>query len=153
MAVQSGDEAGRRLADIVHAALAPLGITVQPVTVGDVGDALRRAGARIQLAALSTALDYPDPGSFLSEMLGKDVPTAWLSASTRNGVARLARLSEAARDREAVALASRLSTRDVPVVAYGTRILGTLVSPHLGCRIWNGVDPALDLSALCLKAP
>jgi DNA-binding SARP family transcriptional activator/ABC-type transport system substrate-binding protein len=151
MAVQSGDDTGRRLAEVVHAALAPLGINVLPATVGDIGEALRRPSARIQLAAVSTALDYPDPGSFLTQMLRQDIPAAWVPASARAGVARLARLSGAARDRAAVALARRLRTRDVPVVAYGTRILGTLVGHRLGCRVWNGVEAGLDLAALCLE--
>ena len=57
-----------------------------------------------------------------------------------------------ARDRAAVALASRLATRDVPVVAFGTEELGVVLGPRLGCRVWNGVDAGLDLAALCLTA-
>ena len=151
MAVQSDDTIGHRLVDAVHTALAPLGIDVQATPVGDLAAALHEPSAHLQLAALTTALDYPDPSSLLAQMLGNDVPAAWLPASTRPAIARLARLTGPARDRAALALAARLAVRDVPVVPYGTRGLGTLAGPRLGCRVWNGVDPALDLAALCLK--
>ena len=153
MAVQSGDDRGRRFVEVVHATLAPLGLDVQAVTVADVGAALRDPATHLQLASLSTWLDYPDPASFLTQMLGKDVPGAWLPASTRTSVARLARLTGGARDRAAVDVADRLAARDVPVVAFGTQALGTVLAPRLGCRVWNGVDTGLDLAALCLKGP
>ena len=79
-----------------------------------------------------------------------DVPRSWLPVSTGSAVMRLARLQGKARDRAAVALAQRFATRDVPVVAFGTPALGTLVGPRLGCRLSNGADPGLDLAALCL---
>jgi DNA-binding SARP family transcriptional activator/ABC-type transport system substrate-binding protein len=151
MAVQTGDAASRRFVDVVHAELAPLGIDVQPAVVADVGAALRDPGADIQLAFLNTTLDYPDPGSFLTEMLGKSVPSSWLPAATRSAVDRLARQTGAARDQAALLLADRLATRDVPVVAFGTTTIGALVAPHLRCRVWNGVDPGLDFAALCIK--
>jgi ABC-type oligopeptide transport system substrate-binding subunit len=151
MAVQAGDDNGRQFANVVHVALAPLGIDVQPVTVADVGAAMRDPRARIALAALGTEVDYPDPASFLTQMLGNDVPAAWLPASNRAAVDRLVGLTGAARDRAALVLAARLETRDVPVVAYGTPTIGAALGPRLRCRIWNGVDPGLDLAALCLK--
>ena len=42
--------------------------------VSDVAAALRDRGEGIQLVALTTTLDYPDPASFLTRMLGQDVP-------------------------------------------------------------------------------
>ena len=129
MAVQSDDTIGHRLVDAVHTALAPLGIDVQATPVGDLAAALHEPSAHLQLAALTTALDYPDPSSLLAQMLGNDVPAAWLPASTRPAIARLARLTGPARDRAALALAARLAVRDVPVVPYGTRGLGTLAGP------------------------
>ena len=151
MAVQTGDERSRAFAGLVRAALAPLGIEVRPVVVADVSASLRDRRAGIQLAALATQLDYPDPASFLTQMLGHDVPAAWLPQSVHGQIARLARLRGPARDRAAVRLASRLATREVPVVAYGTPTIGALLGNRLGCRIWNGVDAGLDLAALCLE--
>jgi hypothetical protein len=151
MAVQAGDERSRAFAGLVRAALAPLGIEVQPVVVTDVSASLRDPRAGTQLAALATQLDYPDPASFLTQMLGHDVPAAWLPPSVQAQVARLARLRGSARDRAAVRLASRLATREVPVVAYGTPTIGAVLGDRLGCRVWNGVDAGLDLAALCLE--
>jgi hypothetical protein len=85
-------------------------------------------------------------------MLGKDVPAAWLPPPTRTAVGRLAHLTGAARDRAALDLAAHLASRDVPVVVFGTKSLGIVVGPRLGCRVWNGVDSGLDLAALCLSA-
>src|SRR2546430_10476423 len=55
----------------------------------------------------------PNPGSFLAHMLGNDVPAAWLPASTRIAVDRLARLTGAARDRAALALRSEEHTSEL----------------------------------------
>jgi hypothetical protein len=114
---------------------------------------MRNTADRIQLAALITALDDPDPASFHSQVLGKDVPAAWLPAATRTAVDRLADLTGATRDRAALDLAAHLATRDGPVVTFDTKALGTVVGPRLGCRVWNGVDSDLDLAALCLRTP
>ena len=151
MAVQAGEHRSRAFADLVRSALAPLGIEVRPVAVADVSASLRDRAANIQLTALGTQLDYPDPASFLTQMLGHDVPAAWLPPSVHAQVARLGRLRGPARDRAAVRLASRLATREVPVVAYGTPTIGAVLGDRLGCRVWNGVDAGLDLAALCLK--
>jgi hypothetical protein len=39
---------------------------------------------------------------------------------------------------------------DVPVVAYGTPQIGTLLREELGCRRWDAFDSELDLGGLCL---
>src|SRR5262245_34757380 len=72
---------------------------------------------------LTTSVDYPDPGSFLSRMLGKDVPTERLPTAPRRAVERLDHMTGDARDRAAVAFADRLASGDVPVVAFGTSSL------------------------------
>ena len=151
MAVQADASSSRELASRVRTALAPLGIDVRPVPVADVAASLRDPRAQIDLAALQTELDYPDPASFLTEALGKDVPPSWLPRSTRAAVDRLAGLTGTNRDRAAVRLALRLAVRDVPVVPYGTPTIGAVLGPRLGCRVWNGVDSAPDLVALCLR--
>jgi DNA-binding SARP family transcriptional activator/ABC-type transport system substrate-binding protein len=149
---QAGDEGGSAVAEAVRAELAPLGIDVRPVAVRDLEAALRDPNTPIRVAALQTETRFPDPGSFLMQMLGRDVPAAWLPPSTRTSVARLRALTGKARDDAAQALASRLATRDVPVIAYGAPTVGTVVGPRLGCRIWNGVDQGFDLTALCLRS-
>jgi DNA-binding SARP family transcriptional activator/DNA-binding beta-propeller fold protein YncE len=150
--VQAGDEGGRAVVDEVRAELAPLGIHVRPIVVRDLEAALRDPSTRIRIAALQTEIPFPDPGSFLVQMLDRDVPAAWLPPSTRTSVARLRALTGTARDDAAQALAFRLTTRDVPVIAYGAPTVGTVVGPRLGCRIWNGVDQGFDLAGLCLRS-
>jgi DNA-binding SARP family transcriptional activator len=147
LGVRSGDEV---VADELRDELAPLGIDVRPVAVRNVERALHDPSTGIRIAALQTEIRFPDPGSFLVQMLGRDVPAAWLPPSTRALVARLHALTGRARDGAAQALAFRLATRDVPVIAYGVPTVGALVGPRLGCRIWNGVDQGFDLAGLCL---
>lgn len=151
MGFEGGAKGAKRFASVVGAALAPLGLDVQAVAVRDLSSAPRGQQERLQLAALETGLDYPDPASFLTTMLGHDVPVTWLPPATSAGVKRLARLTGDARDRAAVELAGRLASGDAPVVPYGTPTIGAVLGPDLGCRVWNGVDAGLDLAALCLK--
>jgi DNA-binding SARP family transcriptional activator len=139
-------------ADLVSGALRPLRILVTTVASSNVSAAIQAPGTRVDMAAVTTELPYPDPASFLAQMLGHDVPAAWLPASTRAAVARLETLSGRDRDRAAVALAQRLERVDIPVVAYGTPQIGMLLRPQLGCRRWDAFDSELDLAALCLAS-
>jgi CubicO group peptidase (beta-lactamase class C family) len=150
MAVEGDCWQCQQLSELVAAQLRPLGISVTAVAVSNVPAAMRAASDRIDLAALSTALPYPDPASFLSQMLGRDVPRTWLPATTAASVARLARTSGRRRARTAIALARRLAGDDIPVIAYGTPAIGVLLRPTLGCRRWDSFDAELDLTALCL---
>ena len=106
----------------------------------------------IRLAAMTTSVDYPDPASFLARMFEHDVPAAWQPNSMRGPVEHLASLAGPERERAAFALASRLATEDVPVIAYGTDTLGAVIGPRLGCGVRNGSTQGLDLAALCLKS-
>jgi ABC-type transport system substrate-binding protein len=150
MAVDSACWQCRQLADVVAAQLRPLGVTVVPVGVANVAAALRSVGARIDLAALSTELPFPDPASFLEQMLTRDVPPSWVPAATRTSVNALDRLAGRARHRAAVHLARRIAGKDVPIVPFGTPHIGLLLRPQLGCRHLDAYDFELDLTTLCL---
>jgi hypothetical protein len=152
MAVDSACWSCGQLAGLVAAELRPLRISVALVGVADVPAAMRSAGERIDLAAISTELPFPDPASFLTRMLGHDVPRAWIPATTLAAVDGLDRLAGRARDRAAVRLARRLATTDVPAVAYGAPHIGLLLRPQLGCRRFDAYDFELDLTALCLTS-
>ena len=115
MAVPHGCEQYARSLELVRAALAPIGIDVRGRPVASLA-AVRSGPADFDLVDSSTVLDYPDPASFLQQPLGGDVPRAWLPASTRSSMRRLAQLRDNARDTAAVKLAPRIETRDVPVV-------------------------------------
>jgi MarR-like DNA-binding transcriptional regulator SgrR of sgrS sRNA len=144
------DEPCAPLPGAISDTLRSLGIQVRFVAVPDVERAMRARAARIDLAPLTTTLPYPDAASFLSRMLGHDVPKAWLRPTVRRAVAKLNGLSRSARERAAVTLARRLERVGVPVVAYGTPQIGVLLRRELGCRRWDRVDAELDLNALCL---
>jgi MarR-like DNA-binding transcriptional regulator SgrR of sgrS sRNA len=150
MAIESDCSVCQQLADLVAAQLRREGISITSVPVANVAAAMRATNNRIDLAALSTELPYPDPASFLAKMLGQDIPQQWLPRSTRTAVAKVNRLSGQQRARVAVTLSQRLATTDVPLVAYGIQQIGVLLRPQLGCRRWDSFNSELDLTALCL---
>jgi DNA-binding SARP family transcriptional activator/streptogramin lyase len=152
MAVESDCWKCQQLAVLIASQLRLVGTTVTSVGVANVGAAMRDPRSRIDLAALSTELPFIDPASFLTQMLGHDVPQSWVPAATSAAVTGLDRLSGRERSRAAVKLARRLATNDVPVVAYGIPRIGLLLRPKLGCRRWDAFDFELDLSVLCLTA-
>jgi DNA-binding SARP family transcriptional activator/ABC-type transport system substrate-binding protein len=152
MAVQRGCERCRQFADTVAAALRELGVSVAAVEVDNPQAAIRAGRARFDLIDLSTNVPYPDSAAFLERMLGYDVPRRWVPTSTQTAIARLDTLSGRRRKEAALRLAQHLQRTDVPVIAYGTDAIGTLLGPRLGCRAWNGIDAGPDLAALCLRS-
>jgi hypothetical protein len=152
MAVDSGCWKCGQLADLVAAELRPLGITVVQIGVADVPAAMRSPSDRIDLAAISTELPFPDGAAFLTQMLGHDVPRSWLPAATLTAVHRVDRLDGSRRLTAAAALARRLARDDVPVVPYGTPHIGLLLRPQLGCRRVDAFTFELDLAGLCLTS-
>ena len=148
---QACGESCSKFASQIAANLRPLGIDVVSVVSRNVSAAIRNPAARIDMTTLATDFPYPDPSSFLAQMLGHDVPASWLPQTTRAALARLDGLSGSARDRAAAELARRLGDVDVPVVAYGTPQMGALLGPELGCRRWDAFDSAVDLGALCIS--
>jgi ABC-type transport system substrate-binding protein len=147
---QACGESCSQFASQITANLRPLGIDVVSVVSSNVSAAMRNPAARIDMTTLATDFPYPDPASFLAQMLGHDVPASWLPPLTRTALTKLDTLSGLPRDRAAVTLARRLGRIDVPVVAYGTPQMGALLGPELGCRRWDAFDSELDLGALCI---
>src|SRR6185503_5549934 len=82
MAVESDCWKCQQLAGLIAGQLRQVGITVTPVAVARIGTAMREPRSRIDLAALSTELPFNDPASFLTQMLGHDVPQSWVPAAT-----------------------------------------------------------------------
>jgi hypothetical protein len=150
MAVPANCDSCRQEAEIVRASLAPLGLDVQTKQVADVAKAISRHPASFDIADGYTYLPYPDPASFLEQMLLHDAPASWLPTKTIVAVRSLAGLTSNARDRAAVRLAGRLQRKDAPLVVYGYPANGTLLSPRLRCRIWTDEEGGLDLAALCI---
>lgn len=151
MAVPENCAACQQEAEIVRASLAPLGLDVQTKQVADVATAIYRHPASFDIVDGYTRLPYPDPASFLEQMLLHDAPVSWLAATTAAAVRRLAGLSSTARDKAAIRLAKQLQLGDVPLIAYGHPANGTLLSPRLQCRTWTAEEGGLDLAALCIR--
>jgi DNA-binding SARP family transcriptional activator/ABC-type transport system substrate-binding protein len=151
MAVQRGCGRCRQFANTVASAVNGLGVAVTEVEVANPQAAIRADPTRFDLVDLSTSVPYPDPAAFLEQMLGGDVPRAWLPTSTQAAIARLTTLSGRHREAAALRMSQQLPRTDVPVIAYGADAIGTLLGPRLGCRTWNGIDAGPDLAALCLN--
>jgi len=111
--------------------------------------AVREPGTEIDLWDSGTTLDYADSMSFLTTMLGGDVPPSWLPPSVR-AFEPGTTLSGARRHAAAAASAARLARVDVPIAAIGYSVLGELFSPRLGCRVFPPFGYGVDLAALCL---
>jgi DNA-binding SARP family transcriptional activator len=140
---------------IVRATLGRLGIRliereVPGAPSDDTNSALSDPTADIGIAGCGST--YPDPASFLREALTICMRPSWLPALTRAALSRLAALRGSARDAAALRLADRLAKKDVPIVPFGYRAVGALLSPRLGCRIWSGDSTGPDLAALCLRS-
>lgn len=149
MGVPAGCPQCRQSFEAVKSALAPIGIDVELREVEDIGLAVREPGTEIDLWDSGTTLDYADSMSFLTTMLGGDVPPSWLPPSVR-AFEPGTTLSGARRQAAAAASAARLARVDVPIAAIGYSVLGELFSPRLGCRVFPPFGYGVDLAALCL---
>jgi hypothetical protein len=107
------------------------------------------ARAPVDMVEVRTTVPYPDGASFLSSMLGTDIPVAWLPTTVRATVARLRRLTGPARDAAAVKVAHDLATHAVPATAFGFGAMGELFSKRLACIANQSPGSGADLAALC----
>ena len=136
-------------AQIVQDNLAEIGIDVRMRRISNF-DSVFKPGARFDLLDWGTQFLYPDPGSFLEQMLLRDVPAGWLPPGVSKDVERVNDLEGRARFDAAIRLADRLGVRDVPLIAVGVAHLGTVLGPRLGCRVFPPFGFGVDLAALCL---
>ena len=113
------------------------------------GGVTRPEGRGIQLAALATELDYPDPASFLTRCSATTSPPGCRGPTPGSRPAR-----------PPARAGARPRSRSPRLASGHTRSTGRPVrdprpseqcSAILGCRLSNGVDPGLDLAALCLE--
>jgi hypothetical protein len=113
-------------------------------------DAIFEPAADYDLLDWGTEFFYPDPASFLVQMLLRDLPAAWLPDGVREDVERVSEMSGQARHDAATRLAHRLETEDIPLIAVGVAHVGTVLGPRLGCRTFPPFGFGVDLAALCL---
>jgi ABC-type transport system substrate-binding protein/class 3 adenylate cyclase len=136
-------------AQIVRDDLARIGIDVRIRQISNF-DAVFEPGADYDLLDWGTEFFYPDPASFLVQMLLRDLPAAWLPDGVREDVERVSEMSGQARHDAATRLAHRLETEDIPLIAVGVAHVGTVLGPRLGCRTFPPFGFGVDLAALCL---
>jgi DNA-binding SARP family transcriptional activator/ABC-type transport system substrate-binding protein len=151
MAVHSGCQECMQVARAVQSQLAIIGIRVRPKEIPNTSERAL-AHAPIDMVEVRTTVPYPDGASFLSSMLGTDIPTAWLPTAVRATVAHLRGKTGAARDATAVRVADDLATHRVPATAFGFGAMGELFGRRLGCIVDGPLGPGSDLAALCEKA-
>jgi ABC-type oligopeptide transport system substrate-binding subunit/class 3 adenylate cyclase/tRNA A-37 threonylcarbamoyl transferase component Bud32/outer membrane protein assembly factor BamB len=149
MGVPAGCNQCRQSFEAVKGALAPIGIDVEIKEVEDIGFAVRKNETDVDLWDSGTTLDYADSMSFLTTMLGGDVPRSWLPPSVRDEPATS--LAGAQRQGAASERAARLARVDVPVAAVGYPVLGEFFSPRLGCRVFPPFGYGVDLAVLCAQ--
>lgn len=150
MGVQSGCDECLQVARVVAAQLAPVGIAVHLMEMDDTsGAALARAP--VDMVEVTSSLSYPDRASFLTAMLGGDIPTAWLPQTVERSLARVGTMTGPGRDMAAAALADEMARDIVPATAFGTATMGELFSARIGCRLFQPLGSGVDLAALCLS--
>jgi hypothetical protein len=149
MAIPPHCDRCRDTAHLVRRDLSAIGIDVTITAVADLDRALRR-GAKFDLLDGETEILYPDSASFLAQAI-RDIPRGWVQPAVRAEVERVAKRGGAGRQAAGAALADRLTTRYVNVVAYGAAQSSQFIDPGIGCRVLTPVAYGLNLAALCLN--
>jgi len=150
MAIEPGCTECERLFEHVRDALAPLGIQVRAGSFDETYGDLHSGHARFDMIPLWIGVDFPDGATFLSNMLGGDIPPDWLPRGVLAAVEHLQGLRTGEREGATHDLAERLTRDVVPAVAYGREVTTAFFSPRLGCRAFPPFGFGVDLAALCL---
>jgi peptide/nickel transport system substrate-binding protein len=148
MAVQAGCNQCLQIARAVQAQLATIGISVQLREMTDTS-ANGLARAPVDMVEARTTVPYPDGASFLSTMLGTDIPPRWLPTAARAPIVHLRELTDPVRDAAAMKVADDLATHAAPATAFGFGAMGELFTKRLGCIVNDPLGSGTDLAALC----
>ena len=149
-----GDPIGVRIAEIVRANLARIGIDVQiGLTQGCLNgpQPKKLAAADMQLG---TVLDpEPDPSVWIKAALGLPylAPGYWNDPVLRRRIERAGTLRGRARIAEYAQLDEALVRRAVPFAAYGGFTIPEYFSPRVGCKLFQSTYHFVDLGALCVR--
>jgi DNA-binding SARP family transcriptional activator/ABC-type transport system substrate-binding protein/outer membrane protein assembly factor BamB len=148
LAIQANCDPCLEQGQALRAELRPIGLRVKLEAFDDIGGALRKPGAEIDMSD-NGVFGLPDGPDFLHLALFYPLPSAWRSAEVSRAVERATHLWGRQRQFAAAALADRLVVDDVPVIPYGNRVNGEFFAPSLGCRVFPPVSGGVDLAALC----
>jgi serine/threonine protein kinase/DNA-binding SARP family transcriptional activator/ABC-type transport system substrate-binding protein len=148
---QGSGERERQEAEVVRTNLAPIGITVEieEFPFRDVFAALRDPDVEIDLLGAGIGEFYPDPATYLHDMLTFTMPREWLPSGVSERVFALFELTGEEQRSAAAELATELATDDVPVAVDLYGAIPSLLSPSLGCRVFPPFGYGVDLAALC----
>lgn len=127
--------------------LKAIGITVKVIHEEDYPGTALAAGSAVDLLALGSGTDYPDPVSLIGG-LHDDV---WLGKATLRELQRLQGLSGQARSDGAAALAHRVVDEEALVLPTGYPVYPFVTSARIGCGFVQPAIGAVDLLRLCLK--
>jgi hypothetical protein len=127
-----------------------LGVIGLDVTIREVNNvrAAVRSGMRFDLLDLRSDIPYPDPASFMGQVLD-DVPNGWVPQDDWAEVRRVMASTGSERFAAAAALADRLSRAGAPFAAYGVPGTPQFLAPSVGCRVFTSVGHGVDLAHLC----
>ena len=155
------DERQRKLAHIISANLARIGIGVSVTTEGSCPksgryDAKARGADMILFSALG--FDERDPAPFLERTVKGDGsagsalgPGLWTTPAFRQRLARAAALSGPARTRTYARLVGEL-TRAAPFAVFGSWVWSEYFSPKVGCKLFHARYGVVDVGALCKRS-
>ena len=149
-----GEPVNRRIAEIIRANLAPIGIDVH--IDGSLGCLTGPETARLEAADLQLVSHFdavPDPAGFVQLPLGDayTAPGYWTDTAFRRQIEQ----ARGTRGTSRVSTYSRLETElvrtAVPVVAYGSAVTPELFSARVGCEVSQGALAVVDLGTLCVR--
>jgi len=149
-----GDATGGRIAQIVRANLAQIGVDVEiEQSLGCLNgpETKKLAGADMQL--ITVLNPTPDPSVWIDAALGspQSAPGYWNDAVLRRQIERARTLRGSARIDEYATLDDSLVREAVPFAAYGAFTIPEYFSPRVGCRLFQSIHHFVDLGALCVR--
>ncbi|MFL5928922.1 MAG: ABC transporter substrate-binding protein, partial [Gaiellaceae bacterium] len=152
-----GDDGLRRVAPIVKANLARIGINVTVVRTDECAPRYDAASRRADLLLVTNfGSDVPDPLAFLGPALAHGTygsalgPGPWNDTSFRRRLEAARSLRGPARTTAYVRLERDLM-RAAPFAVYGSFSFGQYVSPRIACETRTAAGELLDLVALCAR--
>jgi ABC-type transport system substrate-binding protein len=149
MPLSSGCDFCRAMEDEVVDQLTALGFDVETVEDANPYDAIHDQPGKFDLAVGGSAPEWPSLASYLPILFGQHIPMEWLPEGMAAGAAAVANAPDAEREQQAREFLAGPVADLVPATGFGTPVIGTLLSPRLGCQVFPPFGFGPDLAALC----
>lgn len=131
--------------------LEAIGIDIRVEKVADPMAAIEHGGPS-DLVLTTSEILYPDPASFLAQLLG-DVPSGWMPQRVTSAVLRINDVQKSHRQGDAAVLADDMVREEPLVIPFGIPQTTQFVGPGVGCRVLTSVAYGLDLADLPCSDP